>query len=121
MLAALREDGIRVELRFGPPAADDDPTGAVTEDVHVRVADGGEHPWCHLRRRHPELRMHACHYDVELREQVRLLVERAVFEDVDLDAGEDPKRREPFVDAAHDVELLAEPISAQPARHREPR
>ena len=36
--------------------------------------------------------MHACHHDVELREQVRLLVERPVLEDVDLDAGEDAKR-----------------------------
>jgi hypothetical protein len=37
--------------------------------------------------------MHACHHDVELREQLRFLVKRAVVEDVDLDAGEDAKRR----------------------------
>ena len=45
-------------------------------------------------------------------EQVRLLVERTVLEDVDLDAGQDAKRREPFVDIAHDVELLAQPLDA---------
>ena len=44
----------------------------------------------------------------------------AVLEDVDLDAGQDAKRREPFVEVAHDVELLSQPLDAQPVRHREP-
>ena len=44
--------------------------------------------------------MHARHHDVELRKQVRLLIERAVVEDVDLDAGQDAKRRELLVELA---------------------
>src|ERR1700732_3714712 len=64
MFAALREDGVRVELRLGSPPADDDPPGAVAEDVHVGVAYGVDHPRCHLLLRHAELRMHACNHDV---------------------------------------------------------
>jgi hypothetical protein len=70
MIAARREHGFRVEVRLRSPPADDDPPCAVAEDVHVRVADCGEHPRCHLRPRHAELRVHARHYDVELREQL---------------------------------------------------
>jgi hypothetical protein len=51
----------------------------------MRVADGGDHPRCHRRGRHPQLRVHAGDHDVELAEQLIRLVERAVLEDVDLD------------------------------------
>ena len=40
------------------------------------------------------LRVHARDDEVEPGEQRRLLVERAVVVDVDLDAGEQPERRE---------------------------
>ena len=48
-----------------------------------------------------------------LGEQLRLLVERAVVEDVDLDAGEDAERRELLVELGDDVELLAQPLGRQ--------
>ena len=41
---------------------------------------------------HLELGVHARHHDVEPGQQVRVLVERPVLEDVDLDAGEDAER-----------------------------
>ena len=62
---------------------------------------------------HPQLRVHARDDDVEPREQLVLLVERAVVEDVDLDAGEDAERRELLVELVDDVELLAEPLRAR--------
>ncbi|MGY4721668.1 hypothetical protein [Naumannella huperziae] len=40
----------------------------------------------HLAARHPQLGVHAGHDDVELGERVRLLVERTVIQDVDLDS-----------------------------------
>ena len=70
---------------------------------------------------HAQLRVHAGDDDVELGEQLRLLVERAVLEDVDLDAGEDPERRQLFVDRGDDLELLAQPLGAEPVGDREPR
>ena len=45
-----------------------------------------------------------------------LLVERAVLEDVDLDAGEDAERRELLVELGDDVELLAEPVGVEAVR-----
>ena len=62
---------------------------------------------------HPQLRVHARDDDVELGEQLVLLVERAVLEDVDLDAGEDAERRELLVQRVDDVELLAQPLRAR--------
>ena len=43
-------------------------------------------------------------------EQLLVLVERAVFEDVDLHAGENAKRREVGVELVDHFELLAEAI-----------
>ena len=72
----------------------DHPAGAVAEHVGVRVAHRGDHPLGHRPARHPQLRVHARHDEVELGEQLVLLVERAVVEDVHLDAGEDAERRQ---------------------------
>ena len=58
--------------------------------------------------------------DVEPGEQLGLLVEAAVLEDVDLDAGEDAERGELGVQPGDDVELHAQPLRAQPARDGEP-
>ena len=49
---------------------------------------------------HAQLRVHARDHDVDAREQLLVLVERAVVEDVDLDAGEDAERRELLVERA---------------------
>ena len=62
---------------------------------------------------HAQLRVHARDDDVELGEQLVVLVERAVVEDVDLDAGEDAERRELLVELVDDVELLAQPLGGR--------
>jgi hypothetical protein len=65
--------------------------------------------------------MHAGDHHVEALEQLRLLVEGTVFEDVDLDAGEDPKRRNTFAEFVDDVELFAQPVRRQPVGDGQPR
>ncbi len=65
--------------------------------------------------------MHARDHDVELVEQLGLLVERAVVEDVALDAGQDPKRRELLVQFGNDTQLIVQPLHRESVRHREPR
>ncbi len=65
--------------------------------------------------------MHARDHDVDLREQFLGTVERAVVEDVDLDAGEDAERRHLLVQAGDDVDLLAEPVGGESVRDRQAR
>ena len=96
--AAGLEDQLGVELRFGPAAPGDHAARAMPQDVDGRVRDGADHPRGHLRRRHPQLRMHRRDHDVERLQQVLVLVERAVLVDVDLDAGQDAERGQPLVD-----------------------
>ncbi len=60
--------------------------------------------------RRAELAVHARHDEVETGEQLVLLVERSVLEDVHLDAGEDPERRELGVDLGDEVQLGAQPV-----------
>ena len=50
---------------------------------------------------------------VDARQHVVGVVERAVLEDVDLDAGEDPERRELLVELGDHVELLEQPLARQ--------
>ena len=90
VLGAGLEDRLRVELRLRPgaPVAHDHPAGAVAEDVGPRVADRADHPPGHRGGVHPQLGVHAGDPDVELGQQLVVLVERAVVEDVDLDALE---------------------------------
>jgi len=107
---AHAEHEIGVERRLGPAAAHDHPAGAVTEDVGVRARHRRHHAVGHRLLGHAQLRVHARDHDVELGEEVVVLVERAVLEDVDLDAGEDAERCELGVERVHDVELLAQPV-----------
>jgi hypothetical protein len=58
--------------------------------------------------------VHARDHDVELREQVLVLIERPVVKDVDLDAGEQPERRQPLVELAYERKLLAQPVADSP-------
>jgi len=51
-----------------------------------------------------------------LREQLVLLIQRAVLEDVDLDPAQDPQRRELLVQPVHQLQLLAQPVRAQAVR-----
>ena len=96
------------------------PAGAVPEHVGVRVADGGDHPPRHRPGFHPQLGVHAGHHHVEPAEQFVCLVERAVLEDVDLDPGQDPERREGGVQFVNELKLGAEPVRGQPAGDGEP-
>ena len=64
----------------------------------------------HGRLLHAQLGVHAGHDHVESGQQLLVLVERAVLQDVDLDAGQDSERRELLVELGHHVELLAEPL-----------
>jgi hypothetical protein len=60
-------------------------------------------------------------WPVELAEQVVGLVERAVFEDVHLDSGEDAERGQPGVEAADQLELVVQSLLGQPVGHGQPR
>ena len=84
------------DSRPAPPG--EQPAGAVTEHVDVRARDRGDHPARHRLGFHAQLRVHARDDHVDAREQLLVLVERAVVEDVDLDAGEDAERREILVE-----------------------
>ena len=96
--------------RLRPPA--EHPAGAVAEHVHVRVADRGHHPLGHRLGGHPQLGVHAGHDHVEPGEQVLPLVQRAVLQDVDLDPGQDPERRQLGVQLAD--QRRAAPPAARP-------
>ncbi len=113
-LPARLEDDLRVELGLGTAASDDDPAGAVAEDVGVGIGDGQHHALGHLVAGHAQLAVHAGDDDVELGEQLGLLVEAAVLVDVDLDTGEDAERRQLLVEVADHLQLLAEALGAEP-------
>jgi hypothetical protein len=65
--------------------------------------------------------VHARDHDVDAREHLVVVVERAVLEDVDLDAREDAERRELLVERRDDLELLGEAVTREPVRDREAR
>ena len=56
---------------------------------------------------------------VEPGKQFHVLVERPVLQDVDLDAGQDAKRRQFPVQRCDHFQLAAEPIGIEPTRDRE--
>ena len=97
----------------GRPGADHLASGAVAEDVDVRAGHGQHHALGHLLAGHAELGVDAGHHDVEPLEQVLVLVEGAVLEDVDLDAGEDAERGQLVVRAVDLVELGQEPLAVE--------
>jgi hypothetical protein len=65
--------------------------------------------------------VHAGDHDIELAQQVVPLIERAVLEDVDLDAGQDAERGELGVQPADELELRAQQLGGQPGGHGQPR
>ena len=58
--------------------------------------------------------MDACDNDVELGQESFFLVERAIFQDVDLNAGQKAKRRQLLVECRDHLELFFEAFRAQP-------
>jgi hypothetical protein len=121
VIAAGREDPLRVELGLRPPAPGDHPARAMTEHVDVRVRYCPEHARGHFRCGHPQLGVDAGDDDVQLAQQILALIQAAVFQDVDLNAGQDPKRRELVVDLVDQLELIDQPFRGQPAGDGEPR
>ena len=93
----------------------------MAEDVHVRVSDGLEQAWRQLGGGLAQQAVHARDHHVQARKQFGLLVEAAIGEDVDLDAGEDAKGSQRLVKLAHDFELGAEAAGVQAARDLERR
>src|SRR5437762_184223 len=88
-----REDDLRIELGWGPAAlAGGHATGKVAEDVEVRVGERSDQAAGHQPGLHAQFGMDARHHEVEPREKVLLLVERAVRQDVHFDPGQDPER-----------------------------
>src|ERR1700726_3216578 len=62
---ACRENLLGIELRWLATPSDDDPAGAVPEDVAMRVLDGPHHPPRDLGRLHTELGVDAGDHHVE--------------------------------------------------------
>ena len=85
-----------------------------------RIRDRGHHPGRHVGGRHAQLGVDAGHDDVQLGQQRGVLVERAVLEDVDLDPGEDPERRQLLVELTHHVQLASQPLGGEPVGDGEP-
>ncbi len=114
-IAAGGEDLLRVELGFGPDAAaaGDEPPGAVPEHIGVRIGHRLDHSPRHRRRIHRQLGVHAGHHHVEALEEFGFLIKRTVLENVDLDAGQDPHRRDRVAQFVDDVELLAQALGRQ--------
>ena len=80
----------------------------MAEDVDPRVRDSRDHASRHRPRVHAQFGMHGRDDDVELAQQRVVLVEGAVFEDVDLDAGEE-RESVPRL-GTHQRDLLAQPF-----------
>ena len=118
------EDGGVVELGLRTSPPDHNSTRAVSEDVQIRILDGGEHPLRHHVPRGPQFGMHARDDDVEGLEHVRGLIESSVLVDVDLDATQHPKGRRSgrcfsgqlSVDALDLVKLSHQTLSRQSVR-----
>src|SRR3546814_16096231 len=92
------------------------PTRTDTPVPYTTFFRSHHHPAGHRVAWHAQLGVHARHDHVETLEHVLVLVERAVLEDVDLDAGEDPERSQLLVQALDLVELLEQPLPVEPVR-----
>ena len=71
------------------------------------MLDGPDHAPRHRLFAHPEGGVHAGDHPVELREQLILVVERAVGQDVHLAAGEQLDALDARVGLAHELDLAA--------------
>src|SRR5665213_859585 len=107
------EDLFRVERRWRSSTADDYSPGAVSEHIDVRALHRSHHSPGHLSRVHAQLGVDARNDEVETGKQLLVLIERAVFQDVDLDSGQDPERRKLGVQLSNNVELLDKTVLAQ--------
>ena len=66
----------------------------MAEDVDVRVGQRPHHTFSHALGVLAQLRVHGRHDHVQFGQQVFLLIDLAVQENVDLDAGENPEWRQ---------------------------
>ena len=90
----------------------------------MRVGDRAQHPPGHRVGVVPQSTVDGADHDVEPGEQLVLLVERAVGEDVHLDAGEQPEVRsgagQGSLSAATTSSCSAQPVGGQAAGHGQP-
>ena len=80
----------------------------------MRIGHGLDHPPGHRRASMDSLECTLATTTSSRSSSSVLLIERAVIEDVDLDAGQDAHRRERLADLVDDVELLAQPLGGEP-------
>jgi len=85
----------------------------------MRVRQRPHHARRHPRRVLSKLRVDAPDDDVEPGKQLGLLIECAVLEDVDLDAGQDAERRELGVELVDELELRAQALRGKAVGDRE--
>ncbi len=85
------------------------------------IGDRRDHAIGHRLLRHAQLRVHARNHHVELGEQRFVLVEGAVGQDVDLDPGEDPERRQLLVEPGDELQLRFQSLGVEPVRDGERR
>ena len=70
-------------------ASQQQPSRRVPQNAHIRVFDGADHASRHLLAALFETRMHAGDHHIHLRQHLVVHVQRAIGQDVHLDAGED--------------------------------
>ncbi len=110
--------GIERRRRARAPRAGDEAPRDVAEHIHLTAGDRRHEPACHRRRLHPQLRVRRRHDDVERLEQLRLVVELAAVEDVDLDSAQ---QGEAVVGVCRDLlQLRPQPLRREPVRHPQP-
>ena len=97
----------------------DQPSGRMTENVHVRILQRGTDALRLVGRREPVRSVHARHHHVQLRQQLVRIVQRAVAKDVHLTPCEEHEvRRERGRQRPHPLDLPAQPAGVQ--AHPEP-
>ena len=108
------EDGGHIDGIRGP--LQQQAAGEMADHRDIRVLDGLDDAFCHLRLGQIEDVVHAGDGVVELRENFVGEVQRAVFEDVHLAAGEDAKVFKLGVELANLRDLRQQPLFIESVR-----
>ncbi len=122
MIAAGGEHrfGVELRLRSCPAPARHQPAGAVPQHGDGSIGHRPHHPAGHRGSIHPELGVNAGHHDVQPGQQCRILIQRAVLEDVHLDPGQDAKRCESLAQLVDNVQLMRESLGGKAVGDGEP-
>ena len=119
VLGARSKHRLGIELRR--LAFADHSSGAMPEDVDVRRRNRSQHSLRHRVAIHTQLRMNARHHHIESGQNSVVVVQRAVLQNVDLDARQDTKRCHRLVECSQFLYLLSEPFSTEAVSNGEPR